>query len=175
MTGRPVVYVIGGAAPPIFDIEQLLQLLREHGWQPCLILTPTAANWINVSHFGELAGCPIRTEPRLPGEEDSLPMANAVLTAPLTFNTTNKWAAGINDTLALGVLNELLSEDVSIVAAPCVKAGLRKHPSYSNSCGLLADCGVLFLDPEETVVRRDDHVTFKWHYLAYQFEAVTRH
>jgi hypothetical protein len=30
-----------------------------------------------------------------------------VLVAPVTFNTVNQWAAGINDTLALGLLNEL--------------------------------------------------------------------
>jgi phosphopantothenoylcysteine decarboxylase len=165
LTTRPVIYVIGCAAPPIFDIEQLLYLLQERGWQPCLILTPTAATWINASHFGELAGCPVRVEARLPKEEDSLPMANAVLAAPLTFNTANKWAAGINDTLTLGVLNELLNEDVPIIAAPCVKAVLRRHPAYTNSCKLLEDCGVTLLDPDRTVVRKYDFVTLDWHLI----------
>lgn len=96
MSSHPVVYVVGGAAPPIFDIEEPLLLLQQRGWRPCLILTPTAANWIHASDFGELAGCPVRVEPRLPGEKEPLPMADAVLAAPLTFNTTNKWAAGIN-------------------------------------------------------------------------------
>jgi hypothetical protein len=35
----------------------------------------------------------------------SVPEADAVLAAPLTFNTINKWAAGISDTLALGLLS----------------------------------------------------------------------
>ncbi|MQA08420.1 MAG: hypothetical protein GEU98_07665 [Pseudonocardiaceae bacterium] len=59
-----------------------------------------------------------------------LPNADAVLAAPLTFNTLNKWAGGHNDTLALGLLNELMGEGVPIVAAPCAKMVLRGHPAY---------------------------------------------
>jgi phosphopantothenoylcysteine synthetase/decarboxylase len=173
LTARPVVYVIGAAAPPILDIEQLLQLLQERGWQPCLILTPTAATWIQASHRSKLAGCPVRVEPRLPGEQDSLPMAHAVLAAPLTFNTINKWATGINDTLALGILNELLGEDVPIIAAPCVKATLRTHPAYRTSCKLLEDSGVTLLDPEQTVVRKPDYVTFDWQLVANSLRPIT--
>lgn len=173
MSTRPVVYVIGGAAPPIFDIEEPLLLLQQRGWRPCLILTSTAANWIDASHFGKLAGCPVRVEPRLPGEKESLPMADAVLAAPLTFNTTNKWAAGINDTLALGILNELLGENVPIIATPCVKAVLRRNPAYIRSCKLLEDCAVTFLDPERATVRKQGHVTFDWTLVLDKFDSIS--
>ena len=97
-----------------------------------------------------------------------------VLAAPLTFNTANKWAAGINDTLALGILNELLGEQVPIVAAPCVKAALRRHPAYIHSCQLLESYGVTFLDPEHTVIRNDDHVTLDWLLIVDNLESATR-
>lgn len=95
-------------------------------------------------------------------------MANAVIAAPLTFNTLNQWAAGINDTLALGILNELLGEGLPIVAAPCVKAVLRRHPAYADSCKLLESCGVRLLDPEHTVARKLDYVTLRWQLVADQ-------
>jgi phosphopantothenoylcysteine synthetase/decarboxylase len=37
-----------------------------------------------------------------------LPRADAVAIAPATFNTINKWVAGISDTFALGLLNEAI-------------------------------------------------------------------
>jgi phosphopantothenoylcysteine decarboxylase len=170
-----VVYVIGGAAPPIFDIEQLLQLLRRRGWQPCLILTPTAASWVRASHMSEIADCPVRVERRQPGEEDSLPRADAVLVAPLTFNTANKWAAGINDTLALGILNELLGEDIPIVAVPCVKETLGKHPAYINSCARLAQCEVKVLHSQKMAARGPDRGTFDWTPVINELESSYTH
>jgi phosphopantothenoylcysteine decarboxylase len=35
-----------------------------------------------------------------------------------TFNVINNWAQGINDTLALGILNEALGADVPVYAFP---------------------------------------------------------
>jgi phosphopantothenoylcysteine decarboxylase len=57
----------------------------------------------------------VRVHPRLPTELDLLPDAEAVLAAPLTFNTINRWAAGISDTLALGLVNESLGSALPIV------------------------------------------------------------
>ena len=64
-----------------------------------------------------------------PPDHDPLPAADAILAAPLTFNTINKWAGGISDTVALGLLNELLVGGPSIVAAPCVKGTFQAHPA----------------------------------------------
>lgn len=157
-----VVYVIGGAAPPLFDIEELLGLLQGRGWRPCLILTPTAAAWIKATHRGQIAGCPVRVDRRRPGETESLPPADAVLAAPLTFNTVNKWAAGINDTLALGLLNELLCEGAPVVAAPCVKASLQTHPAYQDSVSRLERSGARVLTTEDTTVRTNGTLTLAW-------------
>jgi len=44
--------------------------------------------------------------------------ANAIAVAPATFNTVNKLAAGIADTLALGLLCEYLALAVPIVLPP---------------------------------------------------------
>lgn len=163
MSATRVVYVIATAAPPVCDLSRLLTLLRDRGWSPWPVLTPTAATWVDLDELAEAAGSPVRVEPRLPGEEDPLPQADAVLAAPLSFNTINKWAAGISDTLALGLLNELLGADVPIVGAPCVKPPLRQHPAYTASIKLLDHCDVTFLDPDEIIVRHTGGlVTLDW-------------
>lgn len=166
-TPSRVVYVIGTAAPPVRDLPSLFELLHPRGWKPCPVLTPTAATWVDVDAVSQAAGFPVRVEPRQPEEEEPLPAAEAILVAPLSFNTLNKWAAGISDTLALGLLNELLGTDIPIIAAPCAKAPLRTHPAYATSLNTLEDCSVAFLDPDRTVLRlRDGEVTLNWPALA---------
>ncbi len=92
-----------------------------------------------------------------------MPPADAILAAPLTFNSLNKWAHGHSDTLALGLLNEALGLDLPIVAAPCVKQALRRHPAYGASIATLKTCRVRFLDPDTITVRAaGELVTFDW-------------
>lgn len=153
MTTSRIVYVIGTAAPPIFDWPTLLGLLHERGWKPYPVLSPIAASWCDLDALSTAAGVNVRVELRRPTEPDPWPKTDAVLAAPLTFNTINKWAGGHNDTLALGLLNELLGEGLPIVAAPCAKAVLRSHPAYAASCKRLTECGVTFLDQYDTLIR----------------------
>lgn len=158
-----IVYVIGTAAPPIFDWPALFEMLRQHGWQPHPVLSPIAASWCELDPINTAAGIDARVDLRLPTESDPWPNADAVLAAPLTFNTVNKWAGGTNDTLVLGLLNELMGARVPIVAAPCAKTILQSHPAYTASLKLLSDCGVNFLDQTTTIVRDPDgRANFDW-------------
>lgn len=162
-TDHKTLYLIASAAPPVLRIEEFLALLSTDGWQVCVIATPTAASWIDLDALAQRTGCITRVHPRPSTQQDSLPRADAVVAAPITFNSINKWAAGISDTLALGILNELLSTDVPIIAAPCVKAALRKHPAYGESVTRLRHAGVVLLDPD-TITRRgpDGLANFDW-------------
>jgi phosphopantothenoylcysteine decarboxylase len=164
MTGpRRVAYVIACSAPPVLDLSGLLVLLSAHGWDAYFILTPTAATWVDVDALAEASGHPVRVEPRTPADQDPLPPADAVIVAPLTFNSLNKWAAGISDTLALGLLNETLGIGLPITAAPCIKEALRRHPAYPRSIDLLRSAGVTVLDPDRVVVRTaDGPPTLEW-------------
>ncbi|MEO6890415.1 MAG: flavoprotein, partial [Ktedonobacteraceae bacterium] len=83
-------------------------------------------------------------------EADSLPKANAILLMPATFNTINKWAQGIGDTLAASLLCECLGRGTPpVVLVPCLKMDLVRHPAFSKSMSLLRECGVHILhDPE---------------------------
>jgi phosphopantothenoylcysteine decarboxylase len=157
------VYLVVSAAPPVLRIEELVVALTDAGWSVCVIATPMAASWIDLDALATATGCVTQVHPGPPREQESLPRADAVVAAPMTFNSINKWAAGCSDTLALGVLNELLCTEVPIVAAPCVKASLRKHPAYQESVGRLTRAGVAMLDPDEVKVSVGDGLaTFDW-------------
>jgi len=164
MTGsRRVAYVIACSAPPVLDLHHFLALMGDHGWDAYVILTPTAATWVDVDKLAAASGNGVRVEPRTPVDSDPLPPAEAAFVAPLTFNTLNKWAAGISDTLALGLLNETLGLGLPITAAPCIKEALRRHPAYTRSVDLLRCAGVVVLEPDRVVVRTANCApTFDW-------------
>jgi phosphopantothenoylcysteine synthetase/decarboxylase len=157
------VYLVVSAAPPVLRIEELVTALAGEGWSVCLIATPTAASWIDLDALAARTGCLTQVHARSPREQESLPRADAVVVAPITFNSINKWAAGTSDTLALGVLNEMLGTGVPIVAAPCVKAVLRTHPAYEESVARLTSTGVSMMNPDAVTVRAEDGLaTFDW-------------
>ncbi len=65
-----------------------------------------------------------------------------MLVAPATFNTVNKWAVGISDTYALGVLQEALAWGRAIIAAPWANAALGSHPLFLPNLDVLRSWGV---------------------------------
>ena len=83
-----------------------------------------------------------------------------MLVAPATFNTLNQWAAGINDILPLGLLNELLGLEVPIVVAMYCKAALAAHPAYRPNITRLEQAGAMILEGERSITVRDDG--FSW-------------
>lgn len=162
-TTSPCVYLVVSAAPPVLHVEELVRAFHDEGWTVVVIATPTAAAWADLDSLAGATGCLIRVQLRPPREQESLPRADAVVAAPLTFNSINKWAAGISDTLALGVLNEMVGTDAPVLAAPCVKQLLRTHPAYNESITRLTGMGVSIMPPDAITTRADDGLaTFLW-------------
>jgi len=152
LTGR-VVYVVGSAAMPVMALGELIELLIDRGWRPAVILTPTAASWVDTEQLAAHTGYPVRVHPRLPHESNPFPAPDALVAAPVTFNTLNKWANGISDTTAHGNLNESIGLGLPTVAAPVINAKLRAHPAYRTSVQTLRGAGVTVLDPDHVTVR----------------------
>lgn len=164
MSERRVAYVIGFSAPPVLQLGDFIRLLQARDWDTYVILSPTAATWVDVNTLAGVSGHAVRVEPRLPTDLDPLPPADAVFAAPITFSGLNKWAAGISDTLVLGLLNEALGLKAPITAAPCVNEALRRHPAYALSVARLSSVGVAMLDPAAIVERTPSgFVTIGWH------------
>jgi hypothetical protein len=174
VNGRRTLYVIGASAPPVRQLADACRLAIDGYWQPYVTLTPIAAEWVDLAELRTVTGQPVRVQPRRPGESDPFPAADAVLAAPLTFNTINKWASGINDTVALGLLNELLGSELPIVAAPCVKDALRAHPAYAANLQLLEAAGVQFVGGSIMTFGGDGLASFDWPAVMRHLTRITR-
>lgn len=143
---RKVVYVIVCGAPPAADIHVLVKLAQAAGWDVCVIPTPEGRRWLDADALAELTGHPVRSTFVLPGEGESLPEADAILVAPATLNTVNKFRYGIADTFAVGVLCEARGLGIPIVLAPNVKDVLASHPAFEESLEELGRWGVCVLE-----------------------------
>ena len=148
MTSDRVLYIVVCAAPAASGIEDLVLLAQAAGWRVFVIATPLGLRFIDTDRLASLTGGPVRSEWRMPGEAKALPPAEAVIVAPATFNTINKWATGITDTFAVGLLCELTGFGVPIVAVPLLKDALARHVAFGPNLDALRSMGVRVLfDP----------------------------
>jgi hypothetical protein len=115
------------------------------GFAAAVVPTPMGMRFLGeVKEIEQATGFPVRSEYKRPEDPDALPLADAFLVSPLTFNTLNAWAAGLSPTLALGLINEALGMDVPVTAVPWVNAQLSRHPAARESVIRLREAGVRF-------------------------------
>lgn len=167
MTATRVLYLIACAASPTQHVRTGVEKARAAGWEVCLVVTPSALRWIerDVPELERLTGHVVRSAHKLPGEPDVLPPADAMVVAPATFNTINKWAAGISDALALSLLNEAVGLRLPLVALPHLSPAQAAHPAYGRSVTLLREYGVQVLTDESGAPLTPpgtDPATFPW-------------
>lgn len=147
--GRRVLYVVVCAAPAAADVHVLAGLARAAGWTVRVVASPLGLRFIDAAAVERATGDAVRSEFRMPDAAKALPLADAVVVAPATFNTINKWAAGIADTFAVSLLCELTGTGIPILAVPLVKAVLASHPAFDRSLDVLRGAGVRVLfDPD---------------------------
>lgn len=142
MTTR-VMYIVACGGRPAADLPPFVTWAKSLGWDVCVIGTPSAMKFLDAGRLSALTRHPVRSDYKQPDEPDVLPFPpDLFVVAPATFNTVNKWAAGISDTLALGLLNEGLCAGNQILAAPFPNKTLGRHPAFQRSIAFLRDCGV---------------------------------
>jgi phosphopantothenoylcysteine synthetase/decarboxylase len=151
---RGMLYVVVCAAPPAAEVQDLVKLAQAAGWDVAVTATPEALGFIDAPLLGAITGLPIRHRWREPDEPETVPEADAIVVAPATFNTINRWVAGITNTVAVGTLCEYLGLNAPIVAVPNVNPPLARHPTFRASLRQLRewDVRVLFDEsaPRET-------------------------
>jgi phosphopantothenoylcysteine decarboxylase len=145
MTADPVLYVIGCGSPPTRHLGQLVALGQADGWDVCAIVTPDGRNFADVPALATQTGHPVRSVFKQPGDLDVLPDPDAIIVAPASVNTINKWSAGICDTLALGLLIEGQGKGLPIVALPFTNTAMAAHPTFGESIARLRKWGVRVL------------------------------
>jgi phosphopantothenoylcysteine synthetase/decarboxylase len=145
----PVLYIIACGGRPAADLPAFVELAQATGWDVCVVATPSGMKFLDATRLADLTGHPVRSDYKRPEDPDVLPPPQAVVVAPATFNTINKWAAGISDTLALGVLNEAIGMQLPVIAVPFPSVALARHPAFIRSMAALRDSGVRFVfDPD---------------------------
>jgi phosphopantothenoylcysteine synthetase/decarboxylase len=150
-----VLYAVVCAAPAASAVGDFVRLAQQEGWLVRVITTPLGRRFVDADGLAVLTGDRVRTDFRLPHEADELPAAGAVVVVPATFNTVNKWAAGIADTFAAALLCELTGLGVPIVAVPQVKDALARHAAFGRNLVVLRGMGVRVLfDPQAPPDRR---------------------
>ncbi|MDT0431782.1 flavoprotein [Streptomyces salyersiae] len=142
-TRKPFLYVVVCAAGIAGDVGELITPAQEADWDVGVVATPQGLGFIDAAAVEAQTGYPIRSAWRRPGDPRPLPPADAIAVAPATFNTINKWAAGISDTLALGILCEAYGSQIPTAVLPCLNAAQAAHPAYRPSLDRLRAMGVL--------------------------------
>jgi len=122
-----------------------VELAQGEGWEVCVIATPSGRGFIDAAALEAASGHPVRSEYKQPEDDDVLPARDAIVVVPATFNTINKWAAGISDTLALGLLTEAIGKRLPVVALPFLNAAQAEHPAFQGSVDRLRAVGVRLL------------------------------
>lgn len=142
---RKVLYLIVCGAGPASRIDDMVKLAHADGWQVYCIATQAAVQYfLDVPALEELTGHQVRTTYRQP-EDEPLPRADAIIVAPATYNTINKWAAGISDNYVLNQLAELTGLGAHIIVLPFVNTGLAGNRVFHRSIQQLRDAGVRVL------------------------------
>jgi phosphopantothenoylcysteine synthetase/decarboxylase len=145
VTASPVLYVLACGSPPTQYLGRLVELAQSAGWDVCAVVSPDGRKFVDTPALAALTGHPVRSTYKNPGDVDVLPDADAMIVAPATVNTINKWALGIADTLPLGLLIEGLGKGLPIVAVPYTNAAMANHPAFEESIAKLRRWGVRVL------------------------------
>jgi len=144
-----VLYVITTGAEPTVNLPRFVDSVLAQNWDTCVIATPDAARFFDTGRVAEITGHPVRTQFKDPDQPDVLPPADVLLLAPATFNTINKLAAGISDTLALALVNEGIGQRLPVVAAPWVNEALGRHPAFVANIAKLRDWGIAIIESKD--------------------------
>jgi phosphopantothenoylcysteine synthetase/decarboxylase len=142
--GNRILTIVACGAGPAAAISTCVKLAQDRGWTVQVIATPAALEFFDQQAIADQADSPVRSQYANPGAPRSL-VPDAILVAPATYNTINKWAQGISDTYALGVLAEATGLGIPIVVLPFVNTALASRAPFRRSVESLRAEGVKIL------------------------------
>ena len=167
--GQLVLYLVVCGAPPAQrspGVPEFVADCQKIGWDVCVVPTRMGRRFLDTAQLAKLTGHPLRDDYKYPHEDDVLPTpADAIVVAPATFNTVNKLAAGISDTLWLGLLNEAIGGGTPVTLAVYTNAMLAAHPAFVQSVETLRSYGVRFVpdtDDLKVLSTKPAGVAFPW-------------
>ena len=126
---------------------ELLRGLLALGFTTVIALpTPNAARTIAPRDLADVAGISV-VESYFDLAIRPNPPRGVLLFAPCSFNSLNKLAHGIADSLALSVAAEAIGRHTPVIVAPSLNQPLLDHPVAQASLAALASWGVILVPP----------------------------
>jgi hypothetical protein len=154
VSGPVLGLVVSGAGGAEEVRERLVEPLVSEGWTVGVTATPTATEWLDaIGELGKLesvTGLPVRSTPRLPGQQSPHPNVDCYAVVPASANTVAKLALGVSDNQALTQVNEAIGLGaVPVVVFPRVNAAHARHPAWESHIAALRRAGVRLVYGEE--------------------------
>jgi len=142
-----VVYLVLSGTTTAARGPEILRGLVGFGFAAVIALpTPNAARTISGRELADVPGAQmvqsyfdLAIRPR--------PPRGVVLFAPCSFNSLNKLAHGIADSLALSVVAEAIGRKTPVIVAPSLNQPLLDHPQAQASLRTLPEWGVVIVPP----------------------------
>jgi phosphopantothenoylcysteine synthetase/decarboxylase len=147
-----VLYVLACGSPAARRLPVLVELAQDRGWEVVVATSTHGRRFVDPDELARRTGHPVHSAFEEVAEHP-LPPAQAIVMAPATVNTINKWAAGIADTLPLGLAIEGMGRGLPVVALPFSNAPMAAFPAFGHAIVRLRGWGV-------TVLYGDDVVPF---------------
>ncbi len=143
-----VAYLIISGTTTAARAPELLRGLLGLGFETVLALaTPNSARVLAPRDLATVEGVRL-VESYFDPEILPRPPRGVVLFAPCSFNSLNKLAGGIADTLALSITAEAIGRGTPVVIAISVNDPLSNHPQAARSAATLRSWGVTVIDPQ---------------------------
>lgn len=141
-----IAYLIVSGTTTASRVPDIARGLRGLGYTRVIVIpTPNSARVLGF-HWIESEGVQV-VESYFDSAIRPRPPRGALLFAPCGFNSLNKLAHGIADTLALSVVAEAIGRRTPVVVAPSLNQPLMDHPMARASLRTLPDWGVTIIAP----------------------------
>ena len=145
--GFDVAYLMLSGSATAARCPELLRGLVGLGFRTIIAIpTPNASRVVAPRDLAEVEGVQV-VESYFDVAIRPRPPFGVVLFAPCSFNSLNKLAHGIADSLALSVVAEAIGRGTPVIVAPSLNAPLLNHPEARASLGKLAAWQVTIVPP----------------------------
>src|SRR3984957_20185198 len=142
-----VAYLVLSGATTAARCPELLHGLVGLGFSTVIAIpTPNASRVIAPRELADVAGVRL-VEAYFDAAIRPRPPRGVVLFAPCSFNSLNRLAHGIADSLALSVVAEAIGRRTPVIVGPSLNQPLLDHPEAQASLRKLPSWGVIVVPP----------------------------
>jgi len=142
-----VAYLVLSGTTTAARCPEILRGLAGLGFATVIAIpTPNASRVVAPRELADVAGVQV-VESYFDLAIRPRPPRGVVLFAPCSFNSLNKLAHGIADTLSLSVVAEAIGRGTPVIVAPSLNAPLLAHPQAQASLKTLPGWGVTIVPP----------------------------